>query len=116
MGDEQIKTLSWNMTTNNIRQYHNTTQEESFDYELKPSNPRAQYVFSWNDSLDVYDISATMNDLFLNLNETKEFLNRYSCDSKGFPTLAFQHVSIFGPMGAFNRYTAIDLACYPIHE
>jgi len=77
MGDEQIKTLSWNMMmTNSTKQYHNNNsiQEESFDYELKPSDP-------------------TVNT-----------------------TLALQHVSIFGPMGAFNRYTAIDLACYPIHE
>jgi len=80
MGDEQIKTLSWNMMmTNNTKQYHNNTsiQEESFDYELKPSNPT---------------------------------------DNNYVSTLALQHVSIFGPMGAFNRYTAIDLACYPIHE
>jgi len=108
---EQIRPLSWNVSNNNIKELpHNINfTQESFTYELK----RAPYS-STSDSEDFYDILATMNDRILSLEATKEFLNKYGCNKNRFPTLAIQHVSLFGPIGTSDPYPVTNLDCGPM--
>ena len=105
LGNEQIKSLSWNnMRNNNIRKEHR--QESFLTYELKPSTPSAKRVYSyWDDSIDFYAIFASMTSRIFNLEETKEFLDRYHCDIN-LPTTGGWLFKLFG-------YSSNNMACYP---
>jgi hypothetical protein len=112
-GDERIQTLTWNR-----RNYADITNDSQsvFNYELKPASPPT-IVSHWSDSLDFYDISATMDNRYYNHNETKEFLERYHCENL-IPTNEaffewFKGFRLFGPFGQCMRYTASIPNCSP---
>ena len=110
LGKQEIQPLSWN-ASNNIKELDHSIiiTQESYTYELKP----VAYS-SASDPEDFYDILATMNDRILSLEATKEFLNKFDCDNNRFPTLAIQHISLFGPMGSFDSYPVSNLDCGPV--
>jgi len=109
LGDEEIKSLSWNnMQNNNINKEH---RHETFvTYKLKPSIPE-RLVYSWNESLDFYDISALMTSRIFNLKETEEFLDSYNCDIQ-LPTFGGSFASMYGPSSIYS-YTSTNAVCYP---
>lgn len=112
-GNEQIKSLSWdNMQNNNISK--GNSQESFVTYELRPSIPAArQYVYSWDDSLDFYDISTARTDRIFNLEETEEFLKKCHCDIQ-LPTFGGRVVSILGlTTNLLNSYSSSNMVCYP---
>ena len=93
---------------NNNTEHHNSIQEP-FTYESKPAT-----YSSASDSIHFYDISATMINNILSSEGVKEFLNKYDCDKNRFPTLAIQHISLFGSMGSFDSYPVSNLDCGPV--
>ncbi len=107
LGREYIRLPScWNVSNNDTENC--ITTQESFNYGLKPTSYSYNYRYN-----SLYDILATMNDRVLSFEATKEFLRKYDCDKKLFPTLAIEHVSIFGSMGASDSYPVSKLACGP---
>ena len=109
---EQIRPLSWNVSNNSMKELPHSVNitQESFTYELE----RAPYS-STSDSEDFYDIVwTTMNNRIFSLEATKEFLNKYGCNKNRFPTLAIQHVSLFGPIGTSDPYPVTNLDCGPM--
>ena len=90
LGDEGNRSLSWN------RKNYDVTNDTLmvFTFELKPASPMAM-VSHWDDSLDFYDISGTMDRHNLNLEETKEFLERHHCEII-IPTVKASPVYVYG--------------------
>ena len=90
LGDEGNRSLFWN------RKNYDDTNDilVLFTFELKPASP-LETVSHWDDSLDFYEISATMDRHNLNLEETKEFLERHHCEII-IPTVKASPVYVYG--------------------
>ena len=89
-GDEGIRSLTWNRKNND-----DANDALIFTFELKPASPSSAMTSHWNDSLDFYDDSAKMMKRQLNLEETKQFLERYRCEIR-LPIVKVSPIYIFG--------------------
>jgi len=104
IGDERIRTIVWNQRTN----ADNTNDSRLvFNYMLKPGQPPPIWALRWDEnSMDVYDISATMDNRIYNSNETKEFLERYHCENL-IPTNEAFVQRFVGLLGPYNDIIAV---------
>jgi len=90
IGDEGNGSLIWTRKDNG-----DANDALIFTFELKSASPSSAMTSHWNDSLDFYDVSATMMKRQLNLEETKEFLERYRCEIR-LPIVKVSPIYIFG--------------------
>lgn len=88
IGDEGNRTLFWNRKNND-----DANDALIFTFELMPASPSV-IMSHWNDSLDVYKVSATTMKHQSNLEETKQFLERYHCEVI-LPTVTASPVYLF---------------------
>ena len=85
IGDERIRILVQKNNSDNTND-----SQLVFNYMLKPALPPPIWALRWNEnSMDVYDISVTMDIRYYDFKETKEFLDNYHCENLIFRRLKF---------------------------